>query len=137
MKSIFKGITVILVVFSFSQLHSQTETLNFTINSETVQVSGQDISISSTLTKNENTLVWTQSNNENSDTTTFTIINITGNWDQSTSLGTVTYTLDIEGSQNELTLIGQESGTTATLTFMMTETQEGKYIFNIDTISYQ
>lgn len=136
MKHIFY-ITVLFLFFSITNLNAQTSAINFTLSSETVNALGHDTAISSTITKTENSLVWTQNTDDNTDTTSFTITGTSGNWDQSTSLGSVTYTMDIEGYQSELTLIGQESGISAILRFIITETQEEQYTFNIETISYQ
>ena len=136
MKNIFY-ITVLLLVFSTSNLTAQTSSLNFTLISENVNALGHDTAISSTITKTENSLIWTQNTDDNTDTTSFTITGTSGNWNQSTSLGSITYTMDIEGYQSELTLIGQESGITAILKLFIPEAEDEEYIFNIDTISYQ
>jgi hypothetical protein len=137
MKYIFKYLIVLAFVFSGTNIIAQNDAMNFTISSNAVRTAGQDISVSSTITKTDNTLVWTQNNAGNIDVSNFSIISTDGNWDESTSLGSITYTMAIEGYQSELTLIGQESGITATLTFKITETEGEDYFFNIDTISYQ
>ncbi len=137
MKHIFKSIIVALLVFSASNLNAQTDTLNFTLNSETVNTSDEDFFISSTFTKTENTLVWTQNTEDNIDTTSFIITSTSGNWNQSTSLGSVIYTLDSEGYQCELILTGLESGISAIIAFITETEQQDQYTFIIDTISYQ
>ncbi|MCF6297971.1 MAG: hypothetical protein L3J08_08320, partial [Flavobacteriaceae bacterium] len=73
MRHILKSITVILLVFNFTHLRAQTDTINFTLTSETVNTSGQDIAIVSTITKSENALVWAQNNSENTEITNFII----------------------------------------------------------------
>lgn len=137
MKNIFKSITVLVLVLSVSNLNAQTGEMNFTLSSTSINVSGQNIAISSTITKTGNTLVWTQSADDSVDTTSFTITSKTGNWNQDTSLGSVIYSMIKENKQVNLTLLSQETGITATLTFNTADNKVGNYTFNINTISYQ
>lgn len=137
MKNIFKSITALLLFFGVCQINAQTNVIDFTLNSENINISGQNFAITSTITKTENSLVWTQYANNNTDATNFTITGTTGNWDQATSSGLLTYSLIIDNYSADLTLSGQETGLTATLMLNATADSVESYTFNIDTITYQ
>lgn len=137
MKHIFKSISFLLLIFSNTQLNAQTNEIDFTTTSESVNVSGQNITLSSTINKSENNLTWTLFTNENTNVNDFTITSTEGNWNQNTSVGSLTYYLVKDEQQASLNLAGQQGSLTATLTFTINESEQGSYIFIIDTISYQ
>jgi hypothetical protein len=138
MKYIFK--TLFLVAFLLiPQLgFSQNETINYTLTSEVVNVSGVNTAMTSTILKSGSNLTWNQINSEGVETTHFNITGIIENWNQTTNSGTINYQMDTDGYQTLFSLVLQESEViTATLTFIISETQQEIYIFNIDTITYQ
>ncbi len=132
-----KFIVITILLFSFFQLHAQTSALNFTLNSDKVKISGHSTEIESTIKKIENNLVWTQYVNGKTKIIKFTITDNTENWDRETSLGSIFYTMPLEGHTCNLKLIGLESEITATLTIRISNRQEEHYIFNISSINYQ
>jgi len=59
MKHIFKIITVVLLVFSAIELNAQTSVIDFTLTSKSVNISGQNVAITSTFNKTGNSFIWT------------------------------------------------------------------------------
>ena len=137
MNHILKHIVALLIVFSSTNLIAQNSSIDYTISFDKVTINMQDISVSSTIIKNNNTLVWNQSNNGAFDSSTYTITNNTENWNQSTSTGTLSYTMTYEGHQVDLIILGEASGMSATLTFKESDTEQDIYTFKINNISYQ
>jgi hypothetical protein len=137
MKQIFKAVTVLLLVYSAAELKAQTIEIDFMITSESINVSGQNVSLASTISKAENTLVWTLLTNENTDVNNFTITSVTGNWNQDTSIGSLSYSLIKDNQLATLILLGQQSGISATLTFKIDDDEEENYTFSINAFSYQ
>jgi hypothetical protein len=137
MKHIIKSIIVLILVFSFSQSNAQTNNIDFTLTSESVNTSGQDLATSSTIRKIGNSLVWVQNRNGFSDTTNFTITGTSGNWNESSSLGELTYGLVTEEYQCELILSGQNNGLSATLIYNLNSIEDVRYVFDVNSISYQ
>lgn len=135
MKHILKLTIVITLLFSVSAASGQVETIDYTLENNQVVFSGETESINSTITKSGNALQWTQQNNGNVNTTDFQIINTTGNWDQNTSTGTVTYTVVLEGFQGSFVLEGTSTNITAVLTIDINGDQQ--YTFSSNTITYQ
>ncbi|MCL6293890.1 hypothetical protein [Jejuia spongiicola] len=137
MNHIYKIISFLLIVLSSTSLIAQNSTIDYTITFDKVKIEGQDISVSSTIIKNNNTIVWNQSNNGAFDSSTYTITNTTENWDHSTSTGSISYTMTYEGHQVDLTILGEASGMSAILTFKESDTEQDIYTFKINNISYQ
>jgi len=137
MKNIFKGAIIILVIFSTTQINAQIDTINFTLTSENVSTPEQDVFVSSTIIKNGNTLVWNQQAINGINTSNFIITGSLGDWDQDSSTGNITYNLVMEDLICEFVLTGKEDEIRALLIVKTTDTNEEKYFFNIDSITYQ
>jgi hypothetical protein len=137
MKHLFISITVVLLVFSAIELNAQTNEIDFTLTSKSVNISGQNVAITSTFNKTGNALIWTLLTNQNTDVNNFIITNTTGNWNQDSSIGELTYSLVKDDQQAKLHLLGQDTGISATFIFNKNDTEQAIYIFNIETFSYQ
>lgn len=137
MKYIFKSVILLLLVFSNSQLNAQNNTIDFTLSSENVTISDQGFTVSSLITKTENLLTWTQTKNGFSETLSFTVTESSGNWDESTSQGTIIYTMTFEDYQCDLSLSSQGSSLSAILTFSKNGVEEERYTFDVNAITYQ
>jgi len=137
MNNIFKHTLVLLVVLSTSELMAQTGTLNYRLSSKSIVTGGEQVSISSTIEKTGNILIWTQSNNGKVRTKSLQVNGQSGNWDPNSSTGTVQYGVSVGGLQGTLALSGAGSGLRATLTLNVTETGSTEtIIFNIESITY-
>lgn len=136
MRHIYKSITVLIFVLGYTAVNAQANDTVFTTTSSSVSFSGQEIAIASTITKTENTLVWTQHSSSGPEITSFVIANASENWDQNSSTGTMAYDLVLDGYQCKLLFNGNETDLSATLTVKLSDTKEDTYIFIIDHISY-
>jgi hypothetical protein len=137
MKYLYKTIICITLFLSFTPASSQIETLEFTLNSNTISIADEDVLIESTLTKTEDSIIWTQLVDGATEVTTFTIDTISGSWDETTSIGSINYQMTIEDYQANLILTGTASGISATLIFIISPTQVENYTFTINAITYQ
>ncbi len=137
MKTIINITLTLTLLFNTGLIFSQEPTFDFTILSEHAAYLGQDMEISSTLSKSGDSIAWTQINNGFSQTIDFTMTSSSGNWDLDTSLGQVTYSLTTESEVCELILSGQQNDLFATLIFAVSSNQEEQYIFNVNAIIYQ
>tara|TARA_R110001583_G_scaffold34903_17_gene116751 strand:+ start:345 stop:755 length:411 start_codon:yes stop_codon:yes gene_type:complete len=136
MRYIFNNILALTFLFG-SVLQAQTNTLDFKITSNNVKISGQNSPLTSTFTKTGNTIVWTQLVNGNTNTTSFIVGNVTGNWNQETSLGVIIYNMINGDMPVTLTISGKRTETSARLSFKRSDNKTENYIFNINTIYYQ
>ena len=116
---------------------AQGQDMDFTATSGSVNFSGQDVAISSALDKSGDTFTWTQNNTGTPLTMAFSINGISGNWDESTSLGNLTYNMAMDGESSTLVLIGGQSGISLALTFQISGGTDENYTFSIDNITYR
>ncbi len=137
MKNIVKSFTVLILVLISYQVKAQTNEINFTLSSANINFSGENIAVSSTIQKAGSTLNWNQQANDGIVTTSYTITSISENWNQQTSVGTITYNMTIDEMPCQLILLGESPGLIATLIVDAYTAEQEKYIFNIDTITYQ
>jgi len=136
MKHIYIKITILLLVLGSFQSNSQTNSIDFTLTSENIKMVGENVTISSTITKTGDVLSWIQNNNGKTDTTSFVISSSSGNWNQDDSLGSVIYSIAIENFQGSFNLLGEDSGVIGTLSLKVSEAETETYIFNINIITY-
>ena len=115
----------------------QGSAMDYTASSSTVSLNGQVIAITSVLTKSGDTFTWTQNNTGTPLMLSFSITESSGNWDESTSLGVMTYSLYRDGETVSMTLVGDSTGLLLTMAPKDFESPDQQYIFNIATISYQ
>jgi len=137
MKYIYKSITILFIAFCCFRITAQTNTMNFTFQSDSVIISGENFTTDSVFSKTGNTLVWTQVKNGIIDAMNFSITSSSGSWDQVTSQGNINYVMNFDNYQCDFIVSSQNSNLTVTLTFNLNGTQVDQYIFNVDTISYQ
>lgn len=137
MKNIFKALTILILILGTGQLNAQIDTIDFTLSSEKINTSGQDVIVSSTVEKSGNTLIWNQQTDNGVNANTFTIISNSGNWNQELSTGTITYNMVIDQYDCELVLTGQENRLSALLTIGVSGADPREVIIHIDNITYQ
>lgn len=125
----------LLLMFGAS-VFAQTEDLNFTLQSSSIEMDGDSTNIESILKKEGNQFVWTQQIGENESISTYTIIDSTENWDIDNSTGTIEYTLEINGYQNTLSISGDSNGVSVALSSATSNGQIETLVFNISTVSY-
>ena len=116
---------------------AQTQS-DYTLQSNQVKVFEKSAPLNSTLLKSGNTLEWTQNINGVNTTITYTIQQITGNWNANNSKGDLTYTLYREGfSSVTFNLKGSNSGSLqAVLSVKQGDNPALQYIFNPTNITY-
>lgn len=136
MKTLIKSILVIVFLFGMEAISAQSD-MNFTLTSESLIFSGQQITIFSTLTKSGDTLTWVQNNTGTPVALSFNITESSGGWDQGTSMGTMDYTIVLEGEIGYINLTGDTNGFALVMTLKGFDNADKQYIFNIDSISYQ
>jgi len=135
MKNIFKIIFVLIFLFSAGWVNAQSNTIDYRLESETVKTSGLDVTIFSTIHKVGNTLEWKQEAKGNVSSTNFQITDISGNWNQNKSKGSLSYVIATEGYQGLFTLEKTNDGLIASL-FLKQEDEEQRFTFPINTITY-
>lgn len=136
MKNIFKGIIILMVLFNVIQINAQNDTENFIIKSEKVSTQGHDIIVSSTIEKSGNLLVWNQQGIEGINSNSFEIMSSEIDWNQKDATGSITCNMVIEGYQSVFTLTGQSNELSALITITMSNSEQKKYLFSIDTITF-
>jgi hypothetical protein len=136
MHYLYKIFTLGLFVFTIN-LSAQTQS-DYTLSSNQVSVFEKNQSLTSTLVKTENTLKWVQNIDGTNNTIEYTITNVTGSWDATTSQGQLTYSLSKSGFTNvTFSLTGTESeGLGATLSIQEGNNPALQYTFNITNITY-
>ncbi len=137
MENILKTAFILALLFGSNSIFGQTQNIDYTLLSKNVTYLGQDMEISSTITKTENVLTWTQINNGFSETSSFTISESSGSWDQDSSLGSITHNMLTDGYQCELILTGQENDLSVNLIYKINGIIEAQYNFDINAIIYQ
>jgi hypothetical protein len=136
MKQIIKSTIIVILIFSFSSIKGQSNISDFTLTSNNVSSEGQNIELSTTMTKTENTIVWTQLKNGVSDSSNFTITDLIGYWDESSSIGELIFSLVSEQNDCVLILTGQSDDLSATLIYLLDGVEDDRYLFDINSISY-
>ncbi len=124
-----------LLMFSTTAL-GQSETLNFTLESNSVELDGDNIALESNLVKTGDQFVWSQENSGNAISTTYVITNKVENWNTETSTGSIEYTLENNGYQSTLTINGTSNGVSAILSSVTSNGQTENLVFNISTTTY-
>lgn len=124
-------------MLAFGLIVNAQDNLNFTILSNSIFANGQNLNIESAISKTGNTLNWTQTHEDGSEQISFSIVSSSGAWDQSTSIGELTYQLDIDGTQVILVLTGTNSTFSAKLTYILSNSQQQEYSFSNNEINYQ
>lgn len=105
-----KTIHILFVSFLILTLHTTTLVAqndiiaDFNIQSSDFSIDNQSMGISSVFSKTGSSLSWTQSSGDNTSVSVFTIVNTTGSWDNNSSRGNLSITLDTEGTTSILTL---------------------------------
>lgn len=105
-----KTIHILFVSFLILTLHTTTLVAqndiisDFSIQSSDFSIDNQSMGISSVFLKTGSSLSWTQSSGDNTSVSVFTIVNTTGSWDNNSSTGNLSITLDTEGTTSILTL---------------------------------
>lgn len=105
-----KTIHILFVNFLILTLHTTTLVAqndiiaDFSIQSSDFSIDNQSMGISSVFSKTGSSLSWTQSSGDNTSVSVFTIVSTTGSWDNNSSKGNLSITLDTEGTTSILTL---------------------------------
>lgn len=135
MKHIKHIICSLVIMFSIS-VFAQSGDLDFTLQSNSIEMDGDSNPIASIMTKLGNQFVWKQQNGENEFNTTYNIAYKIENWEQSSSTGTIEYTLEANGFESTLTITGDTNGILATLSSTESNGQIETLSFNISLITY-
>ena len=135
MKNIYKTLAFLILILNFYQLEAQTNGMNFTITSTSMEVMGHTLPLMSTIDKKGNSIIWKQSSGGKTNTTVFSIVNTSGQWDTTTGLGEISYSMKLKNNACTLVLTGTQQGIVAILSF--TGQEQGDTTLNVNTISYQ
>jgi hypothetical protein len=115
---------------------SQTQNLEWEAESFLVTINEVDVEITSNMTKQGGTFTWEQIGYNNTDTSSFAITAVSGDWDTQTSLGELNYNL----TSGELSASLAVTGTTEDITMQLivsdaNGTLVSSYTFYIDTFN--
>lgn len=135
MKYIYNSIIIIALLSNMTS-PAQSNNLDFTLESDSVDIAGQQMPLTSTIAKANNNIVWTQIVNGNTNVTSFNISGTTGDWDAQTSLGNIIYKIDTDGQQIELQILGLQTSISATLSVKKHDNSNETYVFNVNSMSY-
>lgn len=141
MKKTIKKLLFILMVFSIQSFLAQGNSIDFTLSSNQVSTNGKTVSLTSSIQKVDNTLIWVQtSTNPNSDystlSTSFIIENTGGIRDANTCIGSLNYSLTFDAFQAQFILTGEEGSINATLIITLSHSKQETYHFNVNNITY-
>lgn len=125
----------LLLMFSVS-VFAQSEDLNFTLQSNSIEIDGDLIDIASILKKEGNQFIWTQQIGGNDAISTYNITDKIENWDKDNSVGSIEYSLETNGYQSTLSISGDTNGVLVTLSSTTSNGQIETLAFNISTITY-
>ncbi|GFZ94812.1 hypothetical protein GCM10011531_28190 [Aquaticitalea lipolytica] len=131
MRILLKIIPILVFILSTCSLSAQVS--DYTLTSSSVTIGNENIAIGSTLSKTGNDLRWIQQSSETVNITDFQITGTSGDWNQSTSMGMVTYNIAMDGDDLGTFVL---EGTTAGVTVILTLDQQ-QHSFSINTITYQ
>lgn len=141
MKTLYRIIVCLLIIATTQKINAQNQDSQYTLHSDSVTAFGLNRTINSIIIVGENDVNWSQTTEIGVESTVFNITGITGDWNESTSIGQITYALNIIEGEDEylatLIVTGTPSGFTAELICIVLETQQDEYLFSINGISYQ
>lgn len=137
MKTIHNITIALAFLLSLSSVKGHSQDLDYTLQSDTLNIGDDAIPSTSSLVKHGNAFTWTQYQIGNESVTVFVVNSSTGQWDAESSIGNITYALNIGGHESSLTLTGDGSGLSAQLVFDSASSQPEIYTFNITAITYQ
>lgn len=116
--------------------YSQTQNLEWSAESYLVAINMVDVEITSNLTKQNSVFTWEQLGYNTSDTSTFNITAISGNWNAQDNIGALNYELTSDGLSAALTLTGTTEGITLLLSINgANNTTSDSYTFYIETFT--
>lgn len=116
--------------------YSQTQNLEWSAESYLVTINMVDVEITSNLTKQNSVFTWEQLGYNTSDTSTFNIAAISGNWNAQDNIGALNYELTSDGLSAALTLTGTTEGITLLLSINgANNTTSDSYTFYIETFT--
>jgi len=132
-----KHIIVLCSIIMFATSASaQSTDLNFSLQSSSIQMDGESTPIGSIMTKEGNQFVWSQQIGENESVSTYNIVNKLENWDKNNSSGSIEYTLEINEFESVLTITGDDSSVSVTLSSINANGQIETLSFNISNVTY-
>jgi hypothetical protein len=115
---------------------SQTQNLEWEAESFLVAMNGVDVEITSNMAKQGGTFTWEQIGYNNTDTSSFAITAVSGDWDTQTSLGELNYNLTLGELSASLAVTGTTEGITMLLIISdVNGTLVNNYTFYIETFN--
>jgi hypothetical protein len=115
---------------------SQTQNVEWEAESFLVTINEVDVEITSNIIKQGTTLTWEQIGYNNSDTSSFAITAVSGDWDTQTSLGELNYNLTSGELSANLAVTGTTEGITMLLLISdVNGTLVNSYTFYIETFN--
>ncbi|PQV47451.1 hypothetical protein CLV33_107240 [Jejuia pallidilutea] len=137
MNHILKHIAFIFILAFSIYANSQNQTIDFTLNSNSLIIDEEVVNIESSIVKEGKSLIWTQTLKEAKRSVNFIITDESENWDPDTSLGDITYIVVIDDIKGSMTISGEENETKAVLVLNVPEIGTETTLFTIQSISYQ
>ena len=116
---------------------SQNQNTEWSAESYLVSINGTDVEITSNLTMQGTTFTWEQLGYNTTNTNTFTIASVTGNWNMQDGIGELNYELiTSEDTLASLTVTGTTEGITLSLIVNGTNgATDNSYTFYIETFT--
>lgn len=138
MKTIYSIIICLFFMQMTSVLNAQ-ELSDFNLTTTNTLSGDYDLAIESTFVKTTSTLTWTQQSNltNSLQTIVFTVNNVTGTWNESTSTGELIFDISIDDLSCQFILTGTSSGIVAEIDLSISSSDENEYLFKACTINYQ
>ncbi|MDG5490640.1 hypothetical protein [Psychroserpens sp. SPM9] len=138
MKTIYSIIICLFVMQMTNTLNAQ-QLADFNLVTTKTFSDDYDLAITSTFEKEASTLTWIQESEltNNLQTIVFSVDNVSGTWNETTSTGILVFDLSIQNTSYTFTLTGTSSGIMAEIDLSVSSPNENEYSFEDCTINYQ
>lgn len=114
---------------------SQNPHIEWSAQSDLINANGVNVTLASSISKQNTTITWQQVSNNATQTSTFTILSVSGIWDSQSSTGEINYSISSDGTEGNFKLLGNAEGITATLSFYESGVVTDTYIFQLNSIT--
>lgn len=136
MKIIKHLLIVPMLLLLSSSAFGQDWSPDFTIESLQFTLDGDTVTMESQIVKDGNSLTWTQIASGQQMATTYTVKNVSGNWDSVTNQGAQSYVLELNGFESLFTITSNTEGISVEMHFYEAGDVTEQYAFNVNSITY-
>lgn len=135
MKHTYK-ILLFTICFFMGTIVTFAQDQNWSVDSPLVNINGTDVELNSVLIKDGTSITWQQVGYNSTESYTYTITGVSGNWNSQTHQGELIYDLSIDNTAARLEVKGNSEGIILVLTMTVEgNSSEDRYEFITENIT--